>query len=332
MASEWIQDSLTICGQEVQVKRGSIPQRELQYFPENPRIYSIIRAGEVTPTQSEIEERLAKLDHVKQLVQSIRATGGLTDPLIVRDGDMMVLEGNSRLAAYRVLDKTAGDPIIWGTVKVTLLPADIADSLVFALLGQYHIIGRKDWQPYEQAGYLYRRVAKHDLSPSQIASELGISSSDVKRLVDVYQFMVDHDEASIDRWSYYEEYLKSRYIKKARIDYPNLDKRFVKAVKSREIPLAIDVRNKMITIAKGGDRSLKLFLSDDDTFERAYLSAVDRGADNTLLAQFKRFRQTVVKSEVVKNLSAMQPEQRQKSLYELRKIQQRLGYILKRLD
>lgn len=49
---------------------------------------------------------LKGMEHVKQLRVSIESNGGLIDPLIVRDGDFMVLEGNSRLAAYRLLCRT----------------------------------------------------------------------------------------------------------------------------------------------------------------------------------------------------------------------------------
>ncbi len=94
-------------------------------------------------------------EHVKELKESIKSNGGLIDPIIVRDGDFVVLEGNSRLAAYRILYKT--DPIKWAKIKVTLLPKDIPESAVFTLLGQYHIVGKDPWDPYEQAGYLYRR-------------------------------------------------------------------------------------------------------------------------------------------------------------------------------
>jgi hypothetical protein len=150
--------SLTLAGREIPVIHRFLSQVALKFYPENPRIYSMISADEKTPSQLEIEHRLGDMDHVKQLVQSIRANGGLLDPIIVRDGDCVVLEGNSRLAAYRLLAKS--DPIKWGKVKCCLLPSTIEESLIFALLGEYHIIGRKDWAPYEQAGYLYRRGEK----------------------------------------------------------------------------------------------------------------------------------------------------------------------------
>jgi hypothetical protein len=160
--AEFTLDTLTLRGKEIQVKVGLMAQAELRFYPENPRVYSIVSPDEGKPTQEEIERALKGMDHVKQLVQSIKANGGLTDHLLVRDGDFVVLEGNSRLAAYRILFER--EPRQWAQIKCKLLPKDIAEEDVFALLGEYHIIGRKDWAPYEQAGYLYRRQKHHEVS------------------------------------------------------------------------------------------------------------------------------------------------------------------------
>ena len=92
-------DSITLNGKEILYKDRILLNSELRYFPENPRIYSIVCDGNGYPSQEEIEERLSSMDHVNQLIQSIKANGGLIDPLLVRDGDYLVLEGNSRLAA-----------------------------------------------------------------------------------------------------------------------------------------------------------------------------------------------------------------------------------------
>lgn len=325
---KWTVDTITLGRKEIEVRNGFLPQRDLVFYPENPRIFSIVRADGTLPSQELIESRLSDMEHVKRLLQSIRANGGLTDPLIVRDGALQVLEGNSRLAAYRLLAQR--DPKKWGSVKVKLLPSDIDEKLVFALLGEYHIVGRQDWQPYEQAGYLYRRVENQQSSESSIARELGLTRARVRNLIAVYRFMVDHEDYNVDRWSYYEEYLRSRPIKKARSQFPALDERFVSSVKSGELTVAREVREKVAKIARGGDRSIKIFLSGEKTLDRAVLSAVDRGVDNTLLSQFKQFRGVVNGKNVLNDLEAMQPEQLDKTIFELKKIQQRLATILKK--
>ena len=113
------------------------------FYLENPRLYSIIRTEGQEPTQEDIQETLSKKEHVKQLVKSIQENGGLIDPVIVLGGENIVLEGNSRLAAYRILAEK--DPIKWGKIKVKILPNNIPESSIFALLGEYHIIGKTDW-------------------------------------------------------------------------------------------------------------------------------------------------------------------------------------------
>ena len=330
--SRWVNDTVTLCGQEIQVRNGSLPVQDLRFYSDNPRIYSLIQRPGVEPSQDEIFSRLRGLDHVKQLIQSIRANGGLTDPMLVRDGDLVVLEGNSRLAAYRELSRN--DAITWGKAKVRLLPSDISEKLVFALLGEYHIIGRKDWAPYEQAGYLYRRNVSHEVSAQSMASEMGLSERTVNHLIGTYRFMVEHDESSVTRWSYYDEYLKSNIVKRARRENPELDDIVVKKIKSREIPTAVDVRNKLVKLldmAKVGPEPTKIFVSGNKTFDEAFESAQDRGVDNMWLRRFKRFRSELQVSAFFADLDRMSPEQREKCLFELKKIQQSIERINKRV-
>ena len=324
----WVEDTLTLCNEEVHVRNGVLPVHYLRFYAENPRIYSLIQKPGVEPAQHEIFERLRGLDHVKQLIQSIRANGGLTDPMLVRDGDLVVLEGNSRLAAYRELSRN--DPIMWGKAKVRLLPADINDKLVFALLGEYHIIGRKDWAPYEQAGYLYRRNALHGVSPQSMANEMGLSRQKVTHLIDTYRFMVKHEETSVSRWSYYDDYLKSNKIRKARKNWPELDEIVVKKIKSREIAAAVDVREKLVKLLdvdRVGPEPTKIFMSGNKTFDRAFESAQDRGVDNMWLGRFKRFRAELEVNAFLGDLDRMSPEQQEKCLFDLYKIGRSIEHI-----
>lgn len=327
-SATWIDDTLTLCGEEIPVQNGYLEVHDLSFYPENPRIYSAVQRPGTEPTQDEIFDRLKKLEHVKQLIQSIRANGGLTDPMLVRDGDFVVLEGNSRLAAYRVLARN--DAVQWGRAKVRLLPSDISESLVFALLGEYHIIGRKDWAPYEQAGYLYRRNVVHGVSARSMAQEMGLSERRVNHLINTYRFMVDHDETSVGRWSYYDEYLKSNKVRKARRLNPELDELVVKKIKSKEIPSAMDVRDKLVKlldVEKVGAEPTKIFLSGDATFDRAVESALDRGVDNKWLRRLKRFRGELDIDEFLSDLDRMPTEQKRKCLFDLKKIQQTIASI-----
>ncbi len=141
---------ITIGKKDFEARECTLNQIELLFYEENPRIYSILQSDDNPITQEGIEDILSKMEHVKQLRTSIEQNGGLIDPLIVveRDANYIVLEGNSRLAAYRLLARK--DPVKWSEVKCSVLPEAISNDDIFTLLGQYHLIGRKDWSPFEQ--------------------------------------------------------------------------------------------------------------------------------------------------------------------------------------
>lgn len=241
---------ITIGKKEFEVTEKQLNQCELLFYEDNPRVYSILRANGGTPTQKEIEEKMTSMDHVKQLRLSIEQNGGLIDPLIVvkRGADLVVLEGNSRLAAYRLLAEK--DPVKWQKVRAQVLPEEISENDIFTLLGQYHLIGRKDWSVFEQAAYLYRQKKASNLEVDILAKNVGLTEGRVKSLLEVYEFMHKHNDLKPDRWSYYEEYLKSRGIKKYRETSSEIDNVFVHQVKTGAIKQAIDVRNVLSDIAK----------------------------------------------------------------------------------
>jgi ParB-like nuclease domain len=320
--------TMLIRGEEIPVVTKLLEQDQLRFYVDNPRVYSVLRSGGKDPSQEEIQERLQKLEHVKELREDIKANKGLLEPLIVKSGSFEVLEGNSRLAAYRAL--VAKEPLKWNLVKCTLLPADIPESLVFGLLGQYHLKGKKDWAPYEQAGFLYRRFHKHNADPHALAREIGMSVREVNRLIEVYSFMIQHGENDVDRWSYYDEYLRSNKIRKARVQHPELDSMIVDKIRSKEIAKAVDVRDQLPTICTS-PKVLNKFVNETVTFDEAYESAVSAGGENGKLNQIKRFRETICKPETETRLLSSDMKAQKAAKYELRKIGDRIKHLLIKL-
>jgi hypothetical protein len=84
------QETLLIRGVDVPVRTTILPQADLRFFVDNPRVYSILRAAGDEPSQTEIERKLLEMDHVKALIQDIKRDGGLTDPVVVRSGKLEV--------------------------------------------------------------------------------------------------------------------------------------------------------------------------------------------------------------------------------------------------
>ncbi len=325
-----LRGKLRLKGADIATETKELDQKQLQIYVDNPRIYSLVRADDRTPEQDEICKQLLELDHVKELIHDIAANGGLIDPLIVRAGDFVVLEGNSRLAAYRFLAKK--DPVKWAKVRCTVLPSSIDEKLVFALLGQYHIKGKKDWAPYEKAGFLYRRHKSHGIELSVVAGELGIPISEAKHLTAVYKFMLEHNDSDREHWSYYDEYLKSGKVRKVREDIARFDNFIVSEIKTGHIPKAVELRDRLPVICTGPTKILKRYAEGKITFSDAYESAVDAGSDNYALKRLKRFREWVVLNETEDDLLDSNKTIRDKMIFELKEIDKRVRKLKELLE
>lgn len=328
--TDFVEEFLMLRGNNIPVKVGMVPQAELNFYLENPRLYSLVREDGNEPSQEEVEEKLGKMDHVKHLVHSIEENGGLMDAVIVLGGSNVVIEGNSRLAAYRILARK--DPIKWGQIKAKILPESIAENAIFSLLGEYHIIGKKDWAPYEQAGYLYRRHKNHAVTIQILGHEIGLSSKAVSHLIHVYEFMIEKGEKNIDRWSYYDEYLKSNKIKKAREDYPELDNIVVNKIRSGEIQRAVEIRDGLKLICEAGAKTLNRFASGTVNFEESVLAAEHRGAGDQVYLRMKKFREWIGENTTEEDLLELTGEAKKRCAFELDKVRKRIEILQKKIN
>lgn len=319
--------TLTLRGKEIAVRVGYASHNELIFYPENPRIYNVVGVASEAPSQDEIFGTLKDMEHVKQLVQSIKNNGGLHDPIIIRGN--IVLEGNSRLAAYRLLAEK--DPVKWGRIKCKVLPDTIDDDLVFALLGEYHIVRKKDWPPYQQAGYVYRRNKTGGTPAKVIAKELTMSTKRVNQLIDTYEFMRIHNETDINRWSYYEEYLKIKNIKQIQKEYENIDSIFATKVQTGEIHKAADVRDKLKIIFAAKPKTINKFLSGEKNFYESCEAAQDQGHSDGSYKTLHKFRSWIVDSETEEELWGLPEEIQAKCVFEIKKIHKRIENILKKM-
>ena len=322
-------DTIRIRNKEIPVEIRMIPVADLSFYIDNPRVYSALRTDGLVPDQEEIQRVLSGTEHVRELVSDIRRNGGLTDPVIVRDTTLDVLEGNSRLAAYRTL--AAKDPLRWNEMKCRVVPADIADRDITALLSQYHMTGKKDWAMFEQAGLVYRQHRVHDLTVDEVVADTGLKKAQVEKLISTYQFMVDHEEVDPSKWSYYYEYLKNRVISKARLDDRDLDSIVVSKIKSREIERAQDVRDRLPHIC-AVPKTLRKFVKGERDFETAHEDAVASGADDGALKKLTRFRGWLNRPEAGESMRMTTGETRKKIEFELQKLERKVAALRKSLD
>ena len=324
-------DFLLLRGKKIPVDLAEVAQVNLKFYGENPRVYTLLRADGKEPTQEDIEETLGRMEHVKQLVQSIKDNGGLIEAIMVQGGTNIVFEGNSRLAAFRIL--AGQDAIKWGRVKAKVLPASLSESEIFSLLGEYHIIGKKNWAPFEQAGYLYRRHKEHGISVDQLTKEINLKKKSIGHLISVYEFMLTHNERDVvNRWSYYDEYLKSNKIKKARKLFEELDKVIVKKIRSREIERAVDVRDDLKRVVEVGGKVLENFVKGKRDFQESVQAALHKGAGDHGILRLRKFKEWFATANVQTDLQGLSGNVKSECVYELRRIEVMVSKVLKRLS
>jgi hypothetical protein len=312
--AQFTEDTLLIRENEVPVRIGYIEHTKLKFYVENPRIYSIVRTNDTEPSQDEIETALQDMDHVKILKGDIEQNGGLVDAIFVKDGTFDVIEGNSRLAAYRLLAKQ--DPIRWGSIKCQLLPASIDDSLISSLLGQYHLKGKKEWPPYEQAGFLHRRYYKHKIEMKDLAAEMSETQVKVRQYIETYQFMIDRNDNKPNRWSYYLEYLKNKKIQDASKRFADFEPLIVGMIKSEDFDNAQDMRDKLPVVCQA-PKVLKKFVSGKVTFEEAFEEAEESGIASEPFLKLHKFRNWLVSEAAQNKIINSKPPSAGKIKYEV---------------
>ena len=280
----------------------SVPVKRLAFYPENPRIYSRF-AGTTGRTQKNIQDMLESMEHVKELRSQIDRDGQVNEALYcipVPEGsdlhgefDYQVLEGNSRLAALRM---TKRGPLPQTSVRCYVLNfsgySDTdRESLIFSLLGQFHITGKKDWESYENAAYIQRRHKSQGISLENVAREIGKSKGKVQKMIEAFELMTKVGDEKKSNWSYYEAYVSSIKIKKYREKYDGLDDRVTSLIKEAKFPRAMEMRDKLPAIL-GNKKARNIFFDQEEKepFREAVEVASMSGDTNTTLKRLERFR------------------------------------------
>jgi hypothetical protein len=196
----------------------SIELKNLEFDLENPRLpRSIERKDEAAVLEYMLSDAT-----IVELMGSIGAQGYFAgEPLLVvpakRQGRFVVVEGNRRLAAVKLLDDPSLAPVKKVAVKgasaaakkkPTALPVIVFPQRkdIFLYLGYRHVVGVKAWDSLAKARYLEKLWAsmgnKSDDSIFQnLARSIGSRSDYVRRLLagyKIYETVEDNDFYSIE--------------------------------------------------------------------------------------------------------------------------------------
>ena len=320
-------DTLRIRGKTYAVKICFLDHEKLKFYPDNPRVYSALHDGSgKSPTQEDIEQHLQKLEHVKALKVDIEQNDGLVDALYVKETTLEVVEGNSRLAAHRML--ASDNAVKWRKIKCTLLPKELDDSAIASLLGKLHLKGKKDWRPYEEASYLHRRHRLEHVSIPDLHKEFNIPERMIKHWIAVIDFMIKHEDDTVERWSHYDELLKSTKIRKAIQDHPQFEPAVVERIKADKLK-AVEVRDKVKVIcAANSDKPIKQFIAGVDV-DDAVKAAKTVGGQETSLKKLNTFRTWLAETATRQSLRNSASSTKDHIRFELKEIKAKVSNLLK---
>lgn len=299
---------------EVPYEEIQVPVERLAFYPENPRIYSQF-AGSGDRTQENIQEKLETMEHVRELRTQIDRDGHVNEPLFCMpispeselhgQYDYQVLEGNSRLAALRMYKKGSLPPshVSCNVFDFSAYNEGEIESLIFSLLGQFHIVGKTDWRSYENGAYIYRRYKNHGISVEAIAKEIALTPTKVRQMVTAFQMMIDAGDDNSSNWSYYEAYASSRKLNNIKKDNPGFHERVVSLIKAEKFPRALDMRDKLPDIMRS-KRAKQVFFDESETepFKEALAEADISGDTDEAFKRLQKFRKYLATDQTKKQI------------------------------
>lgn len=163
---------------------------------QNPRIKQFLENYVGEPTSEQISLALSDsgsgdaTTSYRTLRESIRVSKGIVHPIVVNhtsDGEMVVIEGNTRLQIYKEFNQ-ANPNGIWEKIPA-LLYEQMSEYDIHSIRLQSHLVGPREWDPYSKAKYLYQLSEVEYLPMAEIISLCGGNSNEITKSIDAYKCM-----------------------------------------------------------------------------------------------------------------------------------------------
>ena len=191
----------------------------------------------------------AKDYNVEGLKQSIIASGGIMNPIWVKlEGEKHVcIEGNTRLMLYKNLAQELPDEDTWKAIPA-IVYENITPQKEHELKLTAHIVGARQWRPYNKAKYALELQLNSILDWSEITNIVGGQVSDLKKQVQAVEdfdkfFVSKYGTNHNDKFSHYIE-LEKRPNAQASMDRHGIKKEeFAEWVADNLFKKAINVRD-----------------------------------------------------------------------------------------
>lgn len=276
---------MSVRGRDFECESCLIDIGSLRYYEENPRINYLISTHPGPINQELIEKKLLGLDSTKSLIGDIEENRGLLEEILVFDG--RVIEGNTRLAAYRRLHVRFPEDPTWFTIPAKVLPIDLTEDDLFFILGTLHLKGKTEWGAYEKAAYIHKMINVLNKTPQQVADQFNHNAKTIEAILRAYTAMStiflpslgldgddDETQAALHKYSYFEAFFRQKELDKRAATTPAFVDEFSEWVRDGVFPKAADVRQLPKILAH--KRATEIFrdtaeTDPDDAFLEAML-------------------------------------------------------------
>ena len=284
-----------INGRRVPYRDDVIDIDQLQFWDANPRVYASVRGvpgwHEADPMRRQqiIAERMEKEESTRSVLEGLRLHQGQQEPLIVDLRGNIVIEGNSRLAALRVLARE--DPADWGAA-ICRCYNDLTEEERCALLSEMHVIGKTEWNPYVKAATYWRQHHELKWELPKIAQMNRTNVAKVRTELATVELMAKENELNERKYSWYNVLTSTRDIKQEFENNAEFQSRVLTIVRnaSPEAPDPVErasnaFRDGLKALVKK-KRPLRKFCSGSKTLQEA----VEAAQMSTLSAKLRKAR------------------------------------------
>lgn len=258
------------------------------------------------PNLEKIEDIIRNEPDTRDLCEEILAAGVVYEPLVITH-DYVVLEGNRRLVAVRMLRQDIEDGKIddfplekFDTLKCRKLPKDATEKTTDLYLASIHVKGKKPWKLFNRAKHIYRLNRTHGMSYDLLAAHLGMGKVTIQRSILIYKLVLDYSRRFSDdpewfhKYTYYEELFKRKDLTEFRTNPKSVDE-FSKWIREEKFNDHRDVRQLAKIIAD--KNAFVEFKKNDFTNAMKILEEDDPSLSNR---NFKKIKDTL---DVLKSFS-----------------------------
>ena len=306
-----MKNAITVKGRTILYEIKDVEISKLEYYPENPRInYIISRHPKDDITQDLIHRELLSMEQTRERIKDLEDNKGMIDEVYVLRNK--VVEGNTRLCAFKRLSEKYPDDKRWKTIKARILSDDVTEEELFYILGIFHIKGKTEWDAYEKAAYIYKMIEVLKKTPDEIAKQLRMQRKNLEASLKAYKVMTEkylkknqntnERNEELRKFSYFDAFYHQNDLIERIESAPGFENTFVGWVKEGRFKNAQGVRE--LPKILNNRKAQKIFCENEpeDAFEDAMqiLHKDKPGKVDRFYKEFENFSNFLDRAEINK--------------------------------